>query len=304
MELNLHNLAYRHYGISVKYYRTDDQDPYKRIDYDTKVEISAGEAGWILSIGKENVFFNQHEPDAVNEILSSYITRSLYPVQTEVNNQLINVKGITNHQEIIKRWQSYKNQLTDKYAGNTVDEMVAVADAKFNNRALIEKSMKYDMFWNLFFHPKHIRYGEQFNVKTDLHLALAPYQYPVRFTGVQTFNPEKTSYNSILVNFNSDEMDVPEYLIPSGKAGRQHYQMKLNVIFDLDATHLFPMHTRAYFEIYYKDTDNKIQSDTKIHFTMYQSNTDQQDNQADIRAEELKNKKSKLMKFFDALVGD
>ncbi|WP_316843481.1 hypothetical protein [Pedobacter psychrodurus] len=294
----------RRYGVSVKYYAGNDESPNKRIDYEVDVKIDTHHNGWQIDIDKQNVFFNQHEPDLISEILSQAITRSIYPVQCVINNKGLPVRGITNHDQILSRWNQNKKRIADKYEGETVDKLIGVADIKFGSKALIEKSMKYDMFWNLFFHPKFIGYNGTAGVRTDLHLAVVPYKFPVRFTGLQYFNRQVTSYHTLEVNFNSDEMEAPQFL-RGAKDENQKYYMKLDVVFDLDASHLFLTNTTAYFSFYYKDHEQNICLVKRIYFTMYEINAVSKTDEHNIIVDdEPKNKKSKLMKFIDALVGD
>jgi len=314
MNINFKNISFkssdhahlreRRYGVSVKYYANDNEPPHKRIDYDVEIKIDENDNGWQIDIDKQNVFFNQHEPDLISEILSQAITRSIYPVQCVINDKGLPVRGITNHDQILSRWNKNKKKIADKYAGETVDKLISVADLKFGSKALIEKSMKYDMFWNLFFHPKFIAYNSGTGVKTDLHLAVVPYKFPVRFTGLQNFNGQITSYNTVEVNFNSDEMEAPQFL-SGAKDENQKYYMKLDVVFDLDSRHFFLTNTTAYFSLYSKDHEQNICLVKKINFTMYEINAVSTTDERNIIVdEEPKNKKSKLMKFIDALVGD
>ncbi|NTE18262.1 hypothetical protein G6M26_06980 [Agrobacterium tumefaciens] len=298
-------LKERRYGVSVKYYSGNAEVPQKRIDYDVEIQIDDHENGWQIRIDKQNVFFNQHKPDLISEILSQAITNSIYPVECVINSKGIPVRGITNHEEILKRWDSNKKKIADKYVGETVEEFMTAADRKFSNKALIEKSMKYDMLWNLLFHPKYQSYGSNKSIQTDMHLSVAPYQFPVRFSGIQSLNEAVTTYNSVQVKFNSDEMESPEFLTATLKNANHKYFVKLEVVFDLDAKHFFLMHATACFNLYYKDDEQHIHSEKKIHFTMYQLGAVSQTDQYNIIVnEEPKNKKSKLMRFIDALVGD
>jgi hypothetical protein len=295
----------RRYGVSVKYYSGIEETAHKRIDYDVEIKIEEHEKGWQIDIDKQNVFFNQHEPDLVNEILSQAVTKAIYPVQCVINHNGLPVRGITNHEEIIKRWQENKVKINDKYQGIATDNFINVVDQRINNKVTLEKSMKYDLFWNLFFHPKYLSYGERSSIRTDLHLAVVPYKFPVRFSGLQSFKPEVTSYNSVQVIFKSDDMEAPDFLVARLKNNRQKFNMKLDVSFDLDATHFFPMHTTCYFELFYKDQEQNIQTEKRIHFTMYQlDHTSPFQEDSIIVEEKPKDKRSKLMKFIDTLVGD
>jgi hypothetical protein len=295
----------RNYGVSVKYYSGNEEMPHKRIDYDVDIKISEHEKGWQIDIDKQNVFFNQHEPDTVTEILSQAVTTAIYPVQCVINAKGLPVKGITNHEDIIKRWGKNKVALNDKFQSPATTQFIGEVDQRISDRITLEKSMKYDLFWNLFFHPKYLSYVDRSSLQTDLHLAIVPYKFPVRFSGLQTFNSEVTSYNAVQVIFKSDVMEAPDFLTVGLKNNQQQPKMKLDVSFDLDATHLFPMHTTCYFELFDQDGEQNRQVLKRIHFTMYQ--LDHGSPSADsnlLVTEKPKDKRSKLMKFIDAVVGD
>ncbi|MET4083698.1 hypothetical protein ABIB40_003670 [Pedobacter sp. UYP30] len=306
MTLDFTNFKDRRYGVSVKYYSSNNEVPTKRIDYEVDVRVEAHENGWQIEIDKQNVFFNQHEPDLISEILSQSITKSIYPIKCVINNKGIPVKGIINHEDIIKRWKSNQAKLKEKYESETTDNFIKLVDVKINNRIILEKSMKYDLFWNLFFHPKFISYGNGASTETDLHLAVVPYKIPLRFRGIQILNEQVTTYNAVQVRFNSEEMEAPKALISSVKMNKQKYFMKLDVVFDLDATHYFPMHTTAKFDLYFEDNEQQIFSEKKIQFSMYQINVDAPVGKLNmvLDDEKPKDKRSKLMKFIDAIVGD
>jgi hypothetical protein len=85
--LNLRGLRQRNYGVSVKYYHHNDLKPCKRVDYNSTISINKHPDGWLIDMVKENIFFNQHEPDLVSEVVGSLVSKSIYPVQTLIITQ-------------------------------------------------------------------------------------------------------------------------------------------------------------------------------------------------------------------------
>ncbi|WP_326983155.1 hypothetical protein VUJ46_00990 [Chryseobacterium sp. MYb264] len=135
--------------------------------------------------------------------------------------------------------------------------------------------MEYDWFWNLFFHPLYVNYSSLHKVETELSLAVVPYKNPVKFKGIQEINPEITRYHSVQIQFKSFKIKAAEYFIPKNSGMKtDDFFMKVHVFFDLDVFHLFPMHIRAYFEVYTKDSEGKETPVRRIEFTQYQQNTE------------------------------
>lgn len=259
----------RHYGVAVKYYQGTATQPDKRVDYEATVNLAEHELGWVLRLNKQQVYFNRHEPDTISERFGAAVSRALYPVETVINGWGRQVTGIINHPAILKRWQTNRQQLLDKYGGPVVDDFIRAADKKIGTPSLVQRSMKYDLFWNLFFHPKYMAYTEKLEQPADLYLSVIPYKAPVRFTGVQKIIPEITAYGSIMVQFTSEEQEAPEALLPENKKGIPCF-VKVNVDFDLDEEYHFAMHTRALLEVYQKEGKNTTIPVRKVEFTMYQ----------------------------------
>lgn len=271
--LNLYGLKERQYGVSVKYYRNNENIPYKRVDYNSTVFINKHSNGWLIDINKENVYFNQHEPDLVSETISSLISKALYPVQTLVDISGNSLKGITNHYQILNRWEKNKSTIKNKYSGSATESLITAVDKKISNKVRFEQAMDYDIFWNLFFHPKYFSYTQKLSIETYLSIAVVPYQTPIEFSGRQRLHSEITNYNSIRLDFISDEIEAHSYFVPIENNPELKYLMRLKVYFDLDFHNFFPMHTRAYFEVFSKDDDGVESIFKKIQFTQYQTNT-------------------------------
>lgn len=266
---NLTGLSDRSYGISVKYYRDAAIDPYKRIDYEATIRLAEHEQGWLMSLDKKEIFFNRHEPDAISERFADVVSRSLYPVETVIDGWGTQVKGIVNHEAIVQRWRENRQQLLDKYSGAVADDFIKVADQSIQNSAAIQRSMSYDLFWNLFFHPKYMAYTATYIQPVDLYLSVIPYKAPVRFPGTQRIVPEITAYGSVELQFVSEEQEALRELLPEHKRAHRCF-MKVTADFDLDKEHHFAMHTRALLEIYERTGVYTTVPVRKTEFTMYQ----------------------------------
>jgi hypothetical protein len=275
LRINPLGLVTRSYGISIKYYSYEEEVPSKRIDYETNVDLNLEYNKGILTINKKNVFYNQHQPDNISEILADSISKALYPIQTHLNEKGIGTNEIYNLEEIKDRWENEKSRLSHKYSSKPLTDLFLAVDHKIENKTDLEKSLQYDWFWNLFFHPKFIDYGETRKTKTALFLSVVPYQFPIRFPGIQTINKIPTDYHSFVIEFNGEEMPADPYFIPKNLPSSSSFFMSLHVIYDLDLYHHFPMHTRAFFEVFTKDHLGNKASVKKINYTQFQLNNEE-----------------------------
>ncbi len=274
IKINSEGLKPRKYGVSVKYFSGTEDKPLKRIDYEVTADLQAINHIGTIILDKKNIFYNQHSPDLINEIISDSITKSVYPVETTINERGNSTHEILNHDKIINRWKQNKDLLSEKYQSKALDEFFAVADLKINSKSMIERSLQYDWFWNLFFHPRLINYGDYRQIETELLLSVIPYQAPVRFHGVQTIEKIPTDYHSFVIRFESNEIKAPKYFYPKNIADDFILYISLRVEFDSDLYHHFPMHTRATIHTYSKNPDDSKLISKKIIFTMYQIDSD------------------------------
>lgn len=272
------NLDTRNYDVSIKYYSRENLEPEKRVDYKVTSELKVTSGIGEIIINKENVFYNQHQPDLINEIISNTITKSVYPIKTNYNEKGFSSNEILNLEEIKERWKAEKQNILEKYNSEDLDNFIGKFEQKLNHKSQLEKSLHYDWFWNLFFHPKLINYGDKRTVNKNLFLSIVPYSPPFRFKGTQKIEKIPTKYHSFKIDFISNQQKAPKFFHPKNLTPNAEIYMDLNVQFDLDLYHHFPMHTIAELEIYTKDNfDNKTQL-KKIIFTMYQVNSDEYNN--------------------------
>lgn len=269
LKINPNGLQTRKYGVTTKYFSGNGESLDKRIDYEATVKVNINNGIGELELNKENVYFNQHFPDSINEIIADSIRKSLYPVKANINEKGILAEEINNHNEIVERWKSHKNNLLEKYKSDEFDSFLKISDNKFYDAKQLQKSLHYDWLWNLFSHPKFINYGDKREVERDLYLAVIPYQYPIKFSGVQKIEKIPTDYYSFTISFKSNELRAPSFFYPKSIEKERPLFMSLEVVFDLDLYHHFPMHTRANFEVYYQNGGNK-EIFSKTLFTMYQ----------------------------------
>jgi hypothetical protein len=266
-------LKQRKYGISVKYFSNNEQNPYKRIDYELTTDLIIDGHEGVLTIDKKDIHYNQHKADNINEILGSSISKAFYPVKTHLNEKGLCTNEILNHEEIKERWKKEKSIILEKYNSEYLDNFFHEADKNFSNKYHLENSLQFDWFWNLFFHPKFINYGDTRQKETALFLSVVPYQFPVKFSGIQTIHKIPTDFHSFTIDFQSKEQKAHPYFI-SKKHKASNSFMTLKVVFELDLYHHFPMHIRADFEVFSKDQfGNKI-SIKKIKYTQFQQNTE------------------------------
>lgn len=268
----------RRYGVSVKYYSGNEEMPSKRIDYTVAANLNVEYGKGSLSINKEDIFYNQHEPDKISEILSSALSATIYPVEVDLNEKGTGTGEIINHDKMLERWKIQKSKIADKYSSKELEVFFERFENKLQNKTVIEKSLHNDWFWNLFFHPKFIHYGDTRKVERDLYLSVIPYRGPLKFSGVQTIDKFPTDYHSFVIEFESEELLAPRYFYPEGHHDGSSLYMTLKVIFDHDLYYHFPMHTRAYFEVFSRDWSGKKILIKKIHYTQYQLGSEEYKN--------------------------
>lgn len=265
----------RRYGVSVKHFSNLEETPSKRIDYEVTADLNIEDGKGILRLNKENIFYNQHQPDFINEIISTALSGAIYPVETFMNEKGIHTGEISNHDEILKRWEIQKSNLSQKYSSDSLTHFFLAFEEKLNNKFLLGKSLHHDWFWNLFFHPRLINYGDKRTVEKDVFLSVIPYQDPLKFSGTQKIEKIPVNKHTFTIHFESKEIPAPTYFHPENYTAEAPVLMTLKVIFDQDLYHHFPMNTIAELEIYSKDGWNHKTPIKKIVFSMYQINTDE-----------------------------
>lgn len=87
IKINSKGLKPRKYGVSVKYFSGTKNKPSKRIDYELTTDLQIINGIGTISLDKKNIFYNRHSPDLINEIISDSITKSMYPIETTINER-------------------------------------------------------------------------------------------------------------------------------------------------------------------------------------------------------------------------
>jgi len=87
IKINSKGLKPRKYGVSLKYFSGNEAKPYKRIDYEVVADLQIINGIGFIRFDKNNIFYNQHSPDLINEIISDRISKSVYPIETTINER-------------------------------------------------------------------------------------------------------------------------------------------------------------------------------------------------------------------------
>ncbi|WP_459926303.1 hypothetical protein [Flavobacterium covae] len=278
LQMNLGGIKPRKYVVSLKYFDEENTSPTKQMDYATEIIITRNNTDfWLLDIYKKNIWFNQHEPDFINEMIADELCNTIYPLQVRMDETGACL-GISNFNQIVNgRWYRNKAKATQKYTSKIMQSFYEAFEKNLENRRVFEKSMTNDWLWSLLFHPKYIDYGEEHTVQTFLFLPVVPYEHPIQFSGKQRIHTKITDYHGVEIHFESDEILAHPYFISTFKKKASILEnkvyMRLNVYFHLDVYHLFTVHTRAYFEIYSKNADGMETHIQRIQFTQYQQET-------------------------------
>ncbi|MFV0531644.1 MAG: hypothetical protein ACK5MD_09450 [Flavobacteriales bacterium] len=161
IKIQPNGLDCRYYDVSTKYFINEDETPLKRVDYNVTVELKTTHGIGKIVIDKQNINYNQHKPDLINEIISDSISKSVYPIITHCNEKGISSNEILNMEDIRSRWKTEKKILLKKYNSTDLNDLFQKFEKKLQNKISLERSLQYDWFWNLFFHPKLINYGDR-----------------------------------------------------------------------------------------------------------------------------------------------
>ena len=118
--INFGNIKPRKYDVTVKYFDGDNSTPTKRIDYEAEIVITPNNNTWFLDIYKDNIWFDQHEPDLINEMIANELCKTIYPVRAKINDKG-EFLGIANFNHIVNsRWHRNKFRATEKYTTEIV----------------------------------------------------------------------------------------------------------------------------------------------------------------------------------------
>lgn len=254
----------RRYGVSIKYFNGEEELPGKRVDYQIQLKIEQYRDlpnTWQFCFNKEDLYIDQHGPDLVAEQLASRAMKVLYPIKVDVNAKNEQIKGIVNHDDMQRRWAVEKQAIRHKYEGDFIELFVGKLDHKFANKGEIEFSMKYDMFWSVFFHPQYFSYGENRMKASFFNFPILPYS-TFRFAGEQKLHPDLTDYNTYRSSFESVE-ELPKELQKFGL----HANMKLSAQFDFDPKDGMLKYSVVNWGVYGKE--NQV-CHKKIRFSAYE----------------------------------
>lgn len=260
----------RAYGVSLKYFNNDEKTPAKRIDYEVITSLNIDQMGvGEITLDKHKIFYNRHKPSTIAEIVNLSMATAIYPVKTFMNDQGYVKPEINNLDEIIERWKKNKETLLNKYKSQDLDKVLNDFEERLTTQDYVGKTMQHDWFWCLFFHPRLINYGEKRTVERELRLPIIPYRHPWRFNGKQKIEKIPTNYHSFKVRFESEEEHAPSFF-QSNRTDADRYFMKLNVDFDNDVFHHYPMHIVANLVVYSKIRLAEKIPYKRIEFTAYQ----------------------------------
>lgn len=266
------------YGVTIKYDDLNGKGPKHRVDYQMVIQINSlpNTSDYLIQFDKKELFLNRKKPDLLMEKLNELVLLAIYPNQHIINNLGGIKSSFTNHRQILQRWEVQKEKIRSKYQSETTEEFFKANEKVITNRNRLEDSFENDMFWNLYFHPKHLEYTAKLKQPLTLKFPMVPYRLPIRFSGMQKISEIISDYDSILIEFESDEefMGSNSYLNPENLP---NVRLAAKVDFDLFSTHKFPMHIRANFMAYQKlGNEKKILKN--IDLSMYHLNVQQTKN--------------------------
>lgn len=112
LKINSEGLKPRKYGVSAKYFSENISQHFKRIHYKLIAELKIVNGDGIVRLAKKNIFYNQHRPELINEIISDRISTSIFPIGSTINERGVSNYEVLNYEEITKRWKQSKSLLS------------------------------------------------------------------------------------------------------------------------------------------------------------------------------------------------
>lgn len=82
------------------------------IHYKLIAELKIVNGDGIVRLAKKNIFYNQHRPELINEIISDRISTSIFPIGSTINERGVSNYEVLNYEEITKRWKQSKSLLS------------------------------------------------------------------------------------------------------------------------------------------------------------------------------------------------
>jgi len=186
---------HRTYGISINY------NNQKSIQYLLEVKCMGYKKGIFTYILSRKRFFKDGKQlEGILEQLAEQSANCLYPLQVSVNEQG-QIIGVTNQEDIKKRWEALKPELSKLYAGKPFKRHSATMDKVIDSPERILKSLNNDVVYDILFSKLYFNYSKAFTQPLEKQFKWFSGIQKIRFQGVQTLNKIVKENGRMLINY-------------------------------------------------------------------------------------------------------
>lgn len=174
------------YGIVLLY---DKGNSKTRFHYTTSIGCEK-EHGFVynLILHKGQTYVNYKEPILLAESLADALGKPLYPVELKTG-RAGRILSIENQELVLKRWQQALPNLKKYFKSEIAENCIEVANRAYQNKLAIERAVKRDLFFALYFSGLYGKYFRLLRKENKLILPLYPFITGITYEVNQTIKP-------------------------------------------------------------------------------------------------------------------
>lgn len=257
----------RKYGY--QYQNFDNEKLTTEVHYEIEIKCKTQNTwnDFVYEINRKQIYIHQKEPQLLVEKLLDKCSKAIFPIKIATAQDGTMAK-ICNHEEIVQRWESIKNQLASYYYSEIAYKILNKIQKLILNKAELEKSLQLDWFFHLYFSPIYIDYPletpQDYNWKSPL-FGSQTIDYLVSHSIEESY----TATNKVIINAKGksiDERSIDEVVkginYPQAKLQSKEYEpikSEMEVQYKLYGEDRNIFSIIAVYKTKINETKNKIQ---------------------------------------------
>ena len=212
------------------FYTFSDDEEKTNISFQTSVESLESNPkinGYIVQIDRTSItLLNNEEPELVIDELALSTAKVIYPLQIILNyrGKFIDIK---NYEEIVKRWETVKENIRDNFESEQTENYIISTEATLKNKETLLASLKKDWFLNAYFSEIYINYYSKYKINSKIHFPVIPDFEDFEYIIVQEMNKYTDDESQLTISqtgtINNETNKNNEELIPINGAFESRY---------------------------------------------------------------------------------
>lgn len=190
------NVLNHNYGIVLQ---IKTQKETNRVHYTTTINYEEEyDYTYDLILKKNEVYVDYKIPNLLAEDFAVSLAKPLYPIHTKINKKgkLI---GVTNQQEIFKRWKKAKPKISNYFKSPLAEEQIQIANKAYQSTIAIEKAIQRDIFFTLYFSGVYNKYLSKLEISNTVNIPFYPFITAIQYQVKQTIQPFLNANNNIVM---------------------------------------------------------------------------------------------------------